>query len=514
LQKIRFGTDGWRAVIADEFTVSNVRRVTRAVARFLEEEGRAASGVVVGYDNRFLAEEFAAQAAAALMDKGVKVYLCRRPAPTPAVAYAVKHLESAGAIMFTASHNPYRYQGIKFIPHYAGPAMPRETDRIGELLRQEMEEEGDGRGAAPVSMQEELLESLRILLENREEYPEDANYGVGFVEGNENNSGMKYSSRGLLEIIEPEGPYLKHLEGIIDRDAIAAAPPFVVLDSMHGAGIGYIEAFLLPLGCRVEVIRGFRDPFFGGGLPDPSKDNLHKLRSLVLEMQAHAGLALDGDGDRLGVIGPEGEYLSANEILTLFMEYLVQHRKMSGVVARTVATTHNLDRLAGLYNMRLVETPVGFKYIGSVMREEGAFLGGEESGGISIRGHIPEKDGIMASLLFVEMLAATGAGPGELFRRLRKKIELLSFERLDIHTLPGKKEKALEKMMAWEPEELAGLKVETINRIDGIKILLEGGSWCLVRASGTENVFRIYLEAPDRGLFEKMQQELRQQLKI
>ena len=139
---------------------------------------------------------------------------------------------------------------------------------------------------------------------------------------------MKYSSRGLLEIIEPEGPYLKHLEGIIDRDAIAAAPPFVVLDSMHGAGIGYIEAFLLPLGCRVEVIRGFRDPFFGGGLPDPSKDNLHKLRSLVLEMQAHAGLALDGDGDRLGVIG--GEYLSANEILTLFMEYLVQHRKMAG----------------------------------------------------------------------------------------------------------------------------------------------------------------------------------------
>lgn len=505
LQKIRFGTDGWRAVIADEFTVSNVRRVTRAVARFLEEEGRTANGVIVGYDNRFLAEEFAAQAAAALMDKGVKVYLCRRPAPTPAVAYAVKHLGSAGAIMFTASHNPYRYQGIKFIPHYAGPALPRETDRIGELLRLEPEEdggEGGGeKGATPVSFQEELLDTLRKLLENKEEYPEDG-------------SGMKNDRRGLLEVIEPEGPYLKHLEGIVDRDVIAAAPPFVVLDSMHGAGIGYLEAFLLPLGCRVEVIRGFRDPFFGGGLPDPSKDNLQKLRSLVLEMQADAGLALDGDGDRLGIIGPEGEFLSANEILTLFMEYLIQRRKLNGVVARTVATTHNLDRLAALYNVRLVETPVGFKYIGRVMREEDAFLGGEESGGISIRGHIPEKDGIMASLLFVEMLAATGAAPGELFRQISEKIELLSFERLDIHTLPGNKEKALEKMTAWEPGELAGLKVETINRADGVKILLEGGSWCLVRASGTENVFRIYLEAPNREFFERIQKELRQQLEI
>lgn len=519
LQKIRFGTDGWRAVIADEFTVSNVRGVTRAVASFLEEEGREAAGVVIGYDNRFLAEEFAAQAAAVFMEKGIKVYLCRRPAPTPAVAFAVKHLKTAGAVMFTASHNPYRYQGIKFIPHYAGPALPQETDRIGELVQLSLEEEGGEKGACSGFFQKQL-EMLRELLHNpdNEEYPEnqetETRAKTETPAKNESGSTPEGSGKKLLEVIEPEGPYLKHLEGIIDREAIAASPPFLVLDSMHGAGIGYLEAFLLPLGCRVEVIRGFRDPFFGGALPDPSRGNLQKLRSLVLEMQADAGLALDGDGDRLGIIGPEGEYLSANEILTLFLEYLVQHKKLEGVVARTVATTHNLDRLADFYNLRLVETPVGFKYIGRVMREEDAFLGGEESGGISIRGHIPEKDGIMASLLFVEMLSATGAGPKELYSRIGEKIELLSFERLDINTLSANKEKALERLQSWEPERLAGLKVEKISRLDGVKILLEGGSWCLVRASGTENVFRIYLEAPDRGLFQKLQNEIREELGI
>ncbi|MDO9536616.1 MAG: phosphoglucomutase/phosphomannomutase family protein [Bacillota bacterium] len=502
MHKIKFGTDGWRAVIADEFTVSNVRAVTHAIASFLEEEKRESDGVVVGYDNRFLAEEFAAHCSLALMSRGIKVYLCQRPAPTPAVAFAVTHWKTAGAVMFTASHNPSRYQGIKFIPHYAGPAMPEETDRISELLSYYLQEENKEKDEKDQKMFNERLNQLRDLLDENNEETESGTF-----------NGLD-SPKASLEFIEPAGPYFEHLEKIIDVQAIAAAPPFVVIDAMHGAGIGYLEAFLGPLGCSMEVIRGYRDPFFGGGLPDPSRANLEKLRGLVLELQAGVGLALDGDADRLGVIGPDGEYLGANEILTLFLEHLVQNRKWQGVVVRTVATTHNLDRLAGYYNLGLQETPVGFKYIGQVLREQEAFLGGEESGGVSIRGHIPEKDGIMAALLFVEMLAVTGKRPDELFGEIGKKVKLFCSNRWDIHTSHHKKEEVLQKLETWHPASIAGLEVEKINRIDGLKAHMKGGSWFLIRSSGTEDLFRIYIEAPEETLLEELKNGVRQELGI
>ena len=502
LHKIKFGTDGWRAVIADEFTVSNVRAVTHAIAHFLEEEKKASDGVVVGFDNRFLSEEFAAHCALALMGRGIKVYLCHRPAPTPAVAFAVSHRKAAGAVLFTASHNPSRYQGIKFIPHYAGPAMPEETDRISELLNFYLQKENSGKEEKDQKVFSEQLNQLRELLdENIKEDELDRNKEPDFP-------------KESLELIEPAGPYFEHLEKIIDVKAIAAAPPFVVIDAMHGAGIGYLEAFLGPLGCRMEVIRGYRDPSFGGGLPDPSRANLEKLRELVLQLQAAAGFALDGDADRLGVIGPDGGYLGANEILTLFLEHLVLNRKWAGVVARTVATTHNLDRLAGYYNIELHETPVGFKYIGQVLREKEAFLGGEESGGVSIRGHIPEKDGIMAALLFVEMLAVTGKAPAKLFEEIGKKVKLFSSNRWDIHTSSHKKEEVLQKLKSWNPASVAGLEVEKINRIDGLKVLLKGGGWFLIRSSGTEDLFRIYIEAPEEALLEELKNVVRQELGI
>ncbi len=496
---IKFGTDGWRAVIADDFTFSNVRAVTRAIARYLEEQKRERDGVVVGFDNRFLSEEFAAQASEVLLERNIKVYLCSRPSPTPAVAFAVKHYQSAGAIMFTASHNPSRYQGIKFIPHYAGPALPPETDRISELVRIALKEEKPQKGTG----KQKYLDIVQKLLED-----ESNNGNFVFPEPGVRTGGPS-ETEGLLEVVHPEGSYLEHLEQIIDIKTIAAAPPSVVIDSMYGASIGYLEAFLLPLGCRLEIIRGYRDPLFGGGLPDPSRHNLEKLRSLVLDLEAEAGLAIDGDGDRLGVIAPDGKYLSANDILILLLEHLVQSRQWRGVVARTVATTHNLDRLARFYGLQLVETPVGFKYISQALRERDAFLGGEESGGVSIRGHIPEKDGIMTALLFVEMLAASRSEPAELFQKISKKINLLTFNRWDIHTSSSQREEILKKLKNWQPEEIAGLKVEKINRTDGVKVLLKGGSWCLVRSSGTEDLFRIYIEAPDDTMLEELRHGIR-----
>lgn len=508
LSDIKFGTDGWRAVIADEFTFENTRAVTRAIAEYLLEQQRERDGVVVGFDNRFLSEEFAAQTAAHLLERNIKVYLCRRPAPTPAVAFAVKHYRSAGAIMFTASHNPARYHGIKFIPHHAGPALPPETERIGELVRLALREK-EPEKCSP--------QKYFSILEKLPKSPNDAGGAAASASAAHKEKAAEdleasLDHNGLLVIVDPKKPYLKHLQQIIDTEAIAAAAPSVVIDYMSGAALGYLEEILLPLGCHLEVLRAYRDPLFGGGLPDPSQKNLKTLRRLVLEKEADAGLALDGDGDRLGVIAADGKYLGANDILLLFLEHLVQSRRWSGPVARTVATTHNLDRLARFYGLPLLETPVGFKYIGQALREKGAFLGGEESGGISIRGHIPEKDGLLSALLFMEMLAANRADPNFLFQKISEKINIFTFNRWDIHTSPAGKEEILRKLKRWQPDEIAGLKVEEIKRLDGLKILLEGENWCLVRPSGTEELFRLYIEAAGEPLLEELRHGIRWEL--
>ncbi len=501
MSRIKFGTDGWRAEIAGGFTFDNVCAATRAVARFLEEEGRGGRGVVVGFDTRFLSEEFAARAVLVLLERGIKVYLCPRPAPTPAVAYAVSHLGCDGALMFTASHNPPRYHGLKYIPHYAGPALPRETDRIGELVAIEQHKAPREKNAAG-GEKEHLLPALINLLETARKGDPLPSLRTDLLP----------ASTEPLELIEPADAYLEHLRELINTAAIREASPTVAVDPLHGAARGYLEAFFVPLGCRVEVIRGERDPFFGGSLPDPSEENLSRLKELVQNIGAAAGLALDGDGDRLGVISSRGNFLNANQLLTLFLEHLLENRGWRGKTARTVATTHNLDRLAEAGGLEVLETPVGFKYIGEAMRRGGVILGGEESGGLSIRGHIPEKDGIMAALLYVEMLCCEGLGAEELFERIGKKVELLSSKRWDLHTTPAGKEEVLQRLGCWEPGELRGLKVQAIRRLDGVKVLLAEGSWCLVRPSGTEDLFRLYVEAPSREMVEKLGSAVRSAL--
>jgi len=469
LAEISFGTDGWRAVIADDFTFANIRRVSQAIALHLQEKKLARQGIVIGFDTRFLAEEFAQAVAEVMAGNGIRVYLCARHAPTPAVAYAVKNLKAGGAVMLTASHNPPQYSGIKFIPDYAGPAMPEDVDPIVANLQR-------------------ITDGGKIKILPLSQAKRD----------------------GLLEAADPLPAYARHLEKLIDFAAIREAGIKAVFDPMYGAGMNYLDVILAEHGCELEVIHNWRDPLFGGSLPDPSFRHLKELLERVRESGANIGLALDGDGDRLGAVDGDGRFFSPNEILALFLEYLITYRGERGAVARTVATTHLLDRIAGHYGLSVVETPVGFKYIGCALREQGAFLGGEESGGISTSSHIPEKDGIFAALLFLEMLAKTGEKAAELLAGIQSRFGPVYSERLDFHIAPQEKETILNAMQEWQPKELAGVPVVSVNRIDGVKTVLANGSWCLIRPSGTEPVFRLYVEAGSGEEKKQLQKEIKE----
>ncbi len=441
-----------------------MRLVASAIARYLDKtESLKDKSLLVAYDSRFMAEEFALQAAGVLAAAGIKVYLTAKSTPTPVAAFGVLHLQTAGAVMLTASHNPPVYMGIKFIPHYAGPALPRETDAI-------------------------VTEINRAVAAGKEPPFIDLNF-----------------KPGSMEKVDLKEAYFLHLAEILDKEKIKASGLQVVVDPMHGAGAGYLEEFLQGL-CRVEVIRSNRDPFFGGGLPDPSLKYLAPLVQEVRLKGADLGLALDGDADRLGVIGKEGEFYNANTILTMLLYYLAEHKGWRGPIARTVATTHMLDRIGAKAGLEVLETPVGFKYIGAALRN-GAILGGEESGGISIRGHVPEKDGIMAGLLFIEMLAAKGLSPAALLQEIGAKYGLMENRRLDLSCREEEKAAVLARILTWNPSMLAGKQVKGINRVDGVKLLLDDG-WCLVRPSGTEPVFRIYLEALDSRCLDRLEKEV------
>lgn len=471
MTEIRFGTDGWRAVIAEEFTFANVRCVSQAIARHLSDMRLERSGIVVGFDTRFLAEKFALVVAEVMTDNGIKVYLCKKPTPTPAVAHAVTLRKAGGAVMLTASHNPAEYLGIKFIPAYAGPALPADIAPI-------------------VSCMADIMKA-------------------GVV--NRNTLAQAWE-RGLVEMIEPQEEYWRHVESLVDLALIGRAGLSVVVDPMYGAGIGYLDGLLLRHNCTVQSIHNWRDPLFGGSLPEPTSFHLNALSDRVKQIGAHVGVALDGDADRLGIVDADGIYYSPNEILTLFLEYLIRTRGWRGPVARTVATTHMLDRIAHHYGCSVVETPVGFKYIGQVMREQDAFLGGEESGGVSIRGHIPEKDGIMAGLLFIEMLARTGKPAARLLDDIYTRFGPLYSERVDLRTSLEDKEKIIHAMEQWNPAKLGGSRVTSLSREDGLKLITESGDWCLVRASGTEPVFRIYVEAASRAQKETILAQVKKEL--
>ncbi|HUW64788.1 MAG TPA: phosphoglucomutase/phosphomannomutase family protein [Spirochaetia bacterium] len=473
MEPISFGTDGWRGIMARDFVFDRLQLVAAAVAGYVESRGLAPRGMVVGYDNRFLSEHFARAVAEVLTGRGIPVFMPATSVPTPVAAFAVRHLKAAGAVMLTASHNPPEYNGIKFIPDYAGPALPPITRAIEENIQR----------LAP-----------------------------GFVPGQGDLD--QAEAAGLWRELDVKAAYLDHLGTLVDLPAVGRAGRKIICDPMFGAGTGYLEEALARAGVPTETLHGYRDPLFGGHLPDPTAGFLGPLRERVTAAGAVLGLALDGDADRFGLIDADGTFVAPNTFLPLLYRYLLVDRGIKGPATRSVATTHLLDRLAAKYGQTVLETPVGFKYIGQNLLEQGCVLGGEESGGLSIKGHVPEKDGILAGLLAAEMVAVTGQSLGELSRRLAEEVGSLTSTRVDLHTDAAGKQKVLDRLTTYRPASLGGVPVAETSTMDGVRFLLQDGGWALVRASGTEPVFRLYVEAATSEQSAAMVREVRASLQI
>lgn len=446
---IEFGTDGWRGIMAKDFTFSNLEKVTRAIASYLHEVKRDKK-IIIGYDNRFMSDQFAYKAAEVLVDEGIDAYITVSATPTPVVAYAVKEMKADGAIMITASHNPPEHNGLKFIPYYAGPALPKITDRITEIIK----------------LLPEKVESK--------------------------------CQKGKINYIDPKDNYFNHVKTIVDIDIIAKSGLKIIIDPMYGAGVNYLDKFLESLGLEVKAINNYRDVLFGGEMPEPKPDLLGELASEIKQLGFDLGIALDGDADRLAIIDSSLNFISPNEIISLLMKYMIEVKGFGGCVARTVATTHMIDKIANKYAIEVIETPVGFKYIGQKMMVDNAFIGGEESGGVGIANHVPEKDGLLAALMTIEMIAKYKKTPTELLTKITNEFGLIYSERLDIRCSEELKKEILEEMEILEVQYLAGKKIIEKIDIDGMKFIFEDSSWVLVRPSGTEAVFRIYAEGENK----------------
>ncbi len=449
MTKIKFGTSGWRAILADEFTFENVRIVTQAICDHIREKGETGKGVVVGYDTRFMGRRFALEAAEILAANGIKAFLCKRDVPTPVIAFEIMRRKAAGGINFTASHNPPEYNGLKFSSSWGGPALPETT---GEIERRANEMMGE-MTYREVTLQEGMREQL-------------------------------------IEIIDPIEPYLDDLKKKVDLSVLKGMN--VGVDHLYGTSRGYLDTLLEDAGCEVIRFHEHPDPVFGGRPPEPAEENIHDLIEKVKgDSTVSLGLATDGDADRFGIVDRGGRYIEPNYVIALLLDYLIRTRGWKGGVARSVATTHLIDRVAKKHGVKVYETPVGFKYIGELISEDKLVIGGEESAGLTIKGHVPEKDGILACLLVAEMVAREGKSVAEMLDNLYSEVGTVLTRRVNIH-LEGS---GLKDRLKTPPSSFAGLSVEKVVTIDGTKLVLSDGSWVLIRPSGTEPVVRFYAEA-------------------
>jgi phosphoglucomutase len=444
MTEIKFGTSGWRAVLAEDFTFANARRVIAAIARVLEADRRAGSLVLIGYDTRFLAGRFAGEAARILASAGFDAELSLRPVPTPVLAFEIRRRGAAGGVNFTASHNPPQYLGIKFSTADGAPALPEVTQRI------EAEIAASAHRAAPAP--------------------------------------------GSSPTFDPVPAYLDELGRKVSAATVARGDPHFSLDFRFGTSAGFLDAFLERAGARLARLNDRADPLFGGESPQCGEKELKYLGQELRRHGSRLGLACDGDADRFGICDETGAYVSPNLVLALLLNDLLARKGRRGGVARSVATTHALDALAAKYEVPLYETPVGFKYIGEKLIEGAIIFGGEESAGLTIEGHVPEKDGILADLLAAEMTGAAGKTIRELTQDLEGEIGPYHSKRLDL-PLSAKAREGLAAHRRSPPEDFAGRKVLSVNLLDGLKLLLADGSWILVRESGTEPVARVYVEA-------------------
>ena len=447
-QSITFGTDGWRAIIADQFTFANVERVAYAAGQYVKAEyyrdGKTPP-ILIGYDTRFLADKFALRTAQVLMGMGVEARIADRDIPTPVIAWATQLEPTAGALQLTASHNPPEYCGIKYIPHFAGPATNEITNRIVSYL---------------------------------DDIPAD--YEVTPVD--------------VPHFCAKEG-YLNAVRKRVDWEKIKKSGLKIACDTIYSTSRGYLDTLLVESGLQVKALHNWRDPLFGGGMPEPKPENLKELIKLVATEHYDIGVATDGDADRFGVINELGEYVSPNQLLCLLTRHLVKNHGLKGAVIRTVATTHLLDKLCEMYGLEVFETPVGFKYIGEHMRERSVLIGGEESGGLSVIGHIPEKDGILANMLVIEMLAYEKKPLSKIWAELQNEAGLhLTYARRDLHLTPATQRGLMERLIASPFEQVGQSKIQKVTRADGLKLYINHNNWILVRPSGTEPLVRLYFE--------------------
>jgi len=458
---IKFGTSGWRGLIADDFTFASVRLAVTAIAEHVKEKS-AKPTILVAYDTRFYSEEFSALAVAILQQYGIRALLCDTFTPTPAVAYEIQRSKLDGAVNFTASHNPAQYHGLKFSSSDAGPALPEVTKDI-EARAAKLFARG---GVPPLKEQSAPAEKIN-LREN----------------------------------------YLKRLEQLVRFDVLAQAKAKFAVDALHGCGTGYLNKILADHGVSVETIRADRDVLFDGTGPDVSEGNLAPLRNVVLSSKATAGLATDGDADRFGIVDSDGAWIQPNLILALVYDYLVESRGWKLPAARSVATSELLDAAAKSHGQTIFQTPVGFKYIGQLIRDDKIALGGEESAGLTIRAHIPEKDGILACLLVAEMIAARNASISEQIQQLFRKVgRSFAPTRENLHLTEEQKLLAMQKSKT-DASTLLGRAVKSIDRTDGAKFAFDDGSWMLLRLSGTEPLLRLYVEAETPAASAKLVRE-------
>jgi len=457
MTKIKFGTSGWRAIIGEEFTFDNVRLVVHAIAEYISSQPSAFSSqprVIVGGDTRFLSNEFAQEAAKVLSANNIKVLLCDRDTPTPVIAYQILSKKCAGGINFTASHNPPQYNGIKFSPETGGPATPDITKTIEKNIARLQREK-----------------KPRTYKENKK----------------------------LIKVFDPRPSYLKHVGTIVNLGMIKKAKLKLACDCLYGTSRDYLDTILQKQGYDPIVLHDYLNPYFGGKRPEPAPENIEKLISIVKVKRLNLGLATDGDADRFGIIDSDGTYITPNQVITLLFHHLLMSRKDRGrLVARTVATTHMIDLIAKAHSIDVIETPVGFKYFVDLISKGDCVIAGEESGGLSLSGHVPEKDGIVACLLIAEMVAKAKRPIRKILEQLYKRYGRLYSDRIDLDINESKKQALLKKLKSDKMKSFAGLKIEKRDLRDGCKFYLEDNAWVLFRPSGTEPIVRIYFESKSK----------------
>jgi phosphomannomutase len=447
--QIKFGTDGWRAVIAREFTFVNVERVAQAYADFLSREAGAGQQpfVVIGFDRRFLSEKFAARAAEVMVGNGFRIALFTEAQPTPLISWAVKDLSATGGVMITASHNPANFNGFKIKARWGGSAAPETTREVENLV-----------DATPPK---------------RATIAEDGH-----------------------QLLEPAiDRYHKQIASYVDLDRLKGASGQVIVDPMHGSAGRWVESFLSGGTLSVETIRDFRDPLFGGVNPEPIDQNLAPLKQRVVETGALVGLATDGDADRVGAVDERGRTMTMHDVVPLLLLHLARVRKMTGSVVVTVSQSVLTKRIAQAMGLKVYETPIGFKYIADLMLKDDILLGAEESGGIGVKGHIPERDGVLNSLLFLEAIVSAGKPPSEMLADLHREFGEFHFGRRDLHMPVSRGQELVARMSQSPPDSFASDGVTKVETMDGAKLVFADESWLLFRQSGTEPVLRIYSEA-------------------